>query len=113
MRLLFDNGLSPKLKTQLADLYPDSLHVKDAGPETAPDTDIWAHARQHGFVIVTKDQDYRELSRARGHPPKVILVDKRNGPTARVSASLRDRYDDVPAFIQDDGTALWSFDPFD
>lgn len=40
MRLLFDNDLSPKLVTQLSDLYPDSLHIKDIGPENAPDTDI-------------------------------------------------------------------------
>ena len=110
MRLLFDNDLSPKLVTQLSDLYPDSLHIKDIGPENAPDTDIWAYAREHGLAIVTKDQDYRELSRSRGHPPKVMLVDRRNGPTARVAASLRDRYTGIRAFVQDDGAALLSLD---
>ena len=110
MRLLFDNDLSPKLKSQLAELYPNSLHVKDLGPENAPDIDIWAYARNHGLVIVTKDQDYRELSRAKGHPPKVILVDRRNGPTATVAASLRKRHADVLSFIQDDCAAVLSFD---
>ena len=110
MRLLFDNDLSPKLKTHLADLYPESLHVKDVGPENAPDNNIWDYARHHGLVIVTKDQDYRELSRARGHPPKVILVERWNGPTAAVATSLRSRYADVLAFIQDDCAALLSFD---
>ena len=110
MRLWFDNDLSPKLVTQLSELYPDLLHVKDIGPENAPDTDIWAYDREHSLVIVTKDQDYRRLSSLRGHPPKVILVDRRNGPTARVAASLRDRYNGIRAFIQDDGAALLSFD---
>ena len=94
----------------MSDLYPDSLHVKDIGPETAPDTDIWAYALERGLAIVTKDQDYRGLSSSRGHPPKVILVDRRNGPTTSVAASLRDRYADIRAFLQDDGAALLSFD---
>ena len=115
MRLLTDNDLSPKLVTQLSDLYPNSLHIKDIGPENALDADIWAYARERGLVIVTlmivtKDQGYRELSMAKGHPPKVILVERWNGPTARVAASLRDRYADIRAFIQDDGAALLSFD---
>ncbi len=110
MRLLFDNDLPPKLVTLLSDLYPDLVHVKDIGPENAPDTDIWAYAREHGLAIVTNDQDYRELSSSRGHPPKVILVDRRNGPTARVAASLRDHYTGIRAFNEDDGAALLSFD---
>ena len=94
----------------MSDLYPNSLHVKDIGPENAPDTDIWTYARERGLVIVTKDQDYRVLSMARGHPPKVILVERWNGPTVRVAASLRDRYAAIRAFVQDDGAALLSFD---
>ena len=70
MRLLFNNNLSHRLIAELVDIYPNSLHVRDIGPEDAADTDIWDYTREHGLVIVTKDRDYREMSRVRGQPPE-------------------------------------------
>ena len=98
MRLLFDHNLSPALKVILADLCPRSLHVWDLDMDTADDTVIWAYARERGLVIVTKDADYRELSLARGHPPKVIWIRLGNGPTSQVAALLRERYGELTAF---------------
>ena len=106
MRLLFDHNLSPDLTTALADLYPQSLHVWNLEMDTAPDTAIWDYALQRGLVIVTKDADYRALSAARGHPPKVVLVRLGNCPTALVAALLRRRYNDLAAFCRDDAAAL-------
>ena len=71
MRLLFNNNLSHRLIAELADIYPDSPHVRNIGPEDAEDavdTDIWDYARDYGLVIDTKDRDYREMSRVRGTP---------------------------------------------
>jgi len=34
MKLLFDQNLSPRLPSLLADLYPDSAHVRDSGMES-------------------------------------------------------------------------------
>ena len=70
MRLLFNNNRSHRLIAELADIYPDSLHVRGIGPEDAADTDIWDYAREHGLVIVNKDRDYREMSRVRGGNPR-------------------------------------------
>ena len=47
MRLLFNNNLSHRLVFILAEAYPDSPHVKDAGPENAADTDVWDYAKDH------------------------------------------------------------------
>lgn len=74
MRLLFDHNLSPDLTSILSDLYTGSIHVWDLEMDTAADTRIWDYALDHGFVIVTKDADYRDLSITRGHPPKVIWI---------------------------------------
>lgn len=67
---------------------------------------IWAYALEGGFMIVTKDADYRELSIALGHPPKVIWIRLDNCPTSDVAALLRERYDELMAFDQDSATAL-------
>ena len=98
MRLLFNNNLSHRLITELADIHPDSPHVRNIGPEDADDavdTDILDYARDHGLVIDTKDRDYREMSRVRGHPPKVVLITLRNCPTTRAAALLRQHQADL------------------
>ena len=72
MKLLFDQNLSPKLVSLLADLFPGSSHVQSVGLDCASDEQVWEHARLNGFAIVTKDEDFNYLSVVRGIPPKVF-----------------------------------------
>ena len=106
MRLLFNNNLSHRLIAELADIHPDSLHVRNIGPEDAVDTHIWDYARNHGLVIDTKDRDYREMSRVRGRPPKVVLITLRNCPTTRVAALLRQHQADLISLQREDDKAV-------
>ncbi|WP_251959849.1 DUF5615 family PIN-like protein [Nostoc commune] len=57
MKLLFDQNLSRKLVTQLADVFPDSSHVQFHGLEVKTDTEIWEFAKTNDFCIVTQDVD--------------------------------------------------------
>ena len=91
---------------QLADLYPESVHVRELGLQQADDEVIWRHAAAEGFAIVTKDDDYRQRSFVRGHPPKVIWIRLGNCTTAEVEQVLRTRRDDVLKFEVDDQAAL-------
>jgi predicted nuclease of predicted toxin-antitoxin system len=61
MKLLFDANLSHKLVALLADVFPESLHVRMLGLKTQVDTAIWEYARHSGFTIVTLDSDFYEL----------------------------------------------------
>jgi hypothetical protein len=61
-RLLLDQNLAPALARRLADLYPDSAHVRDLGLAAADDEAVWEHAAARGFTIVTKDDDFRQRS---------------------------------------------------
>ena len=106
MKLLFDQNLSRQLRRLLSDLYPQSQQVREIGLADAADTIIWTYALEGGFVIVTKDADYHNLSIARGHPPKVIWIRLGNCPTSAVAELLRQRYDDLMAFYHDDGAGL-------
>ena len=101
MKLLVDHNLSDKLSLLLQDQFPGSLHISEVLPRREKDTNIWSYARENGFVIVTKDSDYRRLSRERGYPPKVIWVRTGNTPTLVVEALLRDYYNEIMAFEQD------------
>lgn len=101
MKLLIDQNLSPKLVNRLADLFPGSSHVQSMGLDCADDEQIWEHARLHGFAIVTKDEDYNNLSVIRGVPPKVVWLQLGNCTTAQVEAVFRARVGDIEAFEKD------------
>jgi predicted nuclease of predicted toxin-antitoxin system len=101
MKLLLDQNLSPKLVNRLADLFPGSVHVQSAGLDSADDDQIWAYARNNGHAIVTKDEDYNNLSVLRGVPPKVIWLQLGNCTTGQVEAEFRSRFADIQAFEND------------
>ena len=67
MRLLFDENLSPSLIRRLSDVFPASAHVHDLGLGSADDRTISAFAREHDYVVVTKDADFRALRLTFGH----------------------------------------------
>jgi predicted nuclease of predicted toxin-antitoxin system len=62
VKLLFDENLSPRLGTSVGDIYLGSAHVSAVELTSAPDEAIWDYAAANGFVIVTKDDDFRQHS---------------------------------------------------
>ena len=68
--LLFDENLAARLVADLADLYPGCFHVGDRGLAGGSDSAIWQYAREHGFIIVTKDEDFSGLVSSAGHRRK-------------------------------------------
>jgi predicted nuclease of predicted toxin-antitoxin system len=105
-QLLFDENLSPRLAPLVVDIYPGSTHVRDAGLSRAADDAIWAYAAANSFMIVTIDDDVRQRSFLRGHPPKVIWLRFGNCSTAVIAAALRERAGDIAAFSLDSTSAL-------
>lgn len=89
MKLLFDQNLSPRLINRLSDLYPEALHVSEVGLARAQDSEVWEFARDKGFIIVSKDTDFSEMSVVRGFPPKVIWIRRGNCSTDEIADILR------------------------
>jgi len=106
MKLLVDQNLSAQLATRLANLYPDSAHVKTVGLTTASDTDVWNYARDNHYVIVSKDADFSEKSAIHGYPPKVIWLRLGNCSTKMVEDTLRNYYSDIRTFARDSNRGL-------
>ena len=50
---------------------------------------IWEYAQREGFVILTQDEDFLDLSLLRGSPPKVLLLRTGNLPSSQVVDLLR------------------------
>ena len=89
MKLLFDQNVSPRLVTLIADLFPGSSHVSLLGLERATDMEVWAYARTNDYFIVTKDADFADLAVIHGFPPRIIWVRLGNCSTQQIEQALR------------------------
>ena len=98
MRLLFDEQLSESLVSALADVFPNSLHVRLLGHGGAADPVVWQLALEQGCVLVTKDEDFHRLSILRGAPPKVVWLRVGNCATTDVVRLLRSQVEAIRAF---------------
>ena len=70
MKLLFDQNLIFKLCRKLADLFPDSNHIRLLGLEEGSDRTIWEYAKTNGFTIVSQDVDFADMATLYGPPPR-------------------------------------------
>lgn len=105
MRLLFDQNLSFKLCQLIADLFPDSSHVRIHGLSEVADRALWEFARANSFAIVTQDADFAELAGLLGCPPKVIWLRTGNQTTAAIADLLRRHAATIQSFEGDGATA--------
>lgn len=99
MKLLLDENLSPKLVGYLADAFPNCNHVVLLGMRGHTDTEIWNLAKQDGYVLVSKDDDFRQRSFVYGAPPKVIWLSVGNAGTSAIRQLLLDSVNRIEAFV--------------
>jgi len=90
MKLLLDENLSRRLVPFLQHDYPGSTQVVLMGLESESDSVVWQTAKDHDFVIVTRDADFEELSLVWGQPPKVIWLKTKNQSRAATLKILLD-----------------------
>lgn len=102
MKLLFDQNVSPRLVRWLADIYPDSVHIREVGLRDADDADIWDYAKLNGFTIVSKDSDFQQRSLLYSHPPKFIWLRVGNCTVKTIEELLRKHSVAIHTFGLDD-----------
>ena len=103
---MFDQNLPHQFTISLADLFPASLHVKDAGLATAGDRQIWDYAGANRLAIISKDADFHQLSFLLGAPPKTIWLRCGNCDVATLESIIRARSSQIEAFLKDSEGAL-------
>lgn len=108
MKLLFDQNLSPHLPRLLQDIFPDSIHVRMVEMRRSRDPRIWDYAKEHDYIIVTKDTDFPKMSESLGPFPRVIHITLPNCPTSDVEALLRDRFGEIVDLSEDNENGLLS-----
>jgi len=108
VKFLFDENLPPRLPRLLADLFPDSLHVRDVGMKATGDPIVWDYAKDNDFMIVSKDADMHDLSLVFGNPPKVVWIRLGNCSTRQVEELLRRDFGVIKLFYEDEYVSLLS-----
>lgn len=98
MKALVDQNLSFRLVDTLLRRFPGSCHVRDVGLAGVDDERIWRFAKDEGFSILTKDNDFLARALVRGHPPQVIQVCLGNVSTRRIAEVLQSRADEIERF---------------
>jgi len=99
VKLLFDENLSPDLALTLSDLFPGSTSVLRLKPKPVSDRLIWHYARENGFAIISKDNDFQQRAIRHGHPPKVIWLRCGNCTVEQVEQLIRERAQNIAAFL--------------
>lgn len=98
MKLLFDQNLSFKLCRIIADVFPDSRHVRLLGLSEGADRALWDFAKANGFTIVTQDVDFADMAALLGAPPKVIWLRAGNQTTLAIADLLRRHAETIRSF---------------
>ena len=111
VKLLLDENLSRRLVPFLQHAFPGTDHVVHLGLESASDSEIWGRARDRGFVIVTRDADFCEMSLLMGPPPQVIRLRTGNLTRAAALKLLLDQATVIERALREEGAAvveLWA-----
>ncbi len=89
--IVVDAQLPPALTVWFRERGLEAEHVGPLmGDAAASDERIWAHARQPGWMILSKDQDFVDRGILYGPPPIVIQVNLGNCWPARGNQSCGD-----------------------
>ncbi|MFM7109052.1 MAG: DUF5615 family PIN-like protein [Planctomycetaceae bacterium] len=107
MKVLIDQNLSFRLVDVLLPRFPGSCHVRDVGLAGEEDERIWRFAKDEGFVIVTKDNDFLSRALVRGHPPQVIQICLGNVSTRQIAEVLQARADDIQRFVTENRESVF------
>lgn len=106
MKLLLDQNLSWKLVPQLNAAFPGTVHLRSVLGTDAGDRDIWLYAKDNGFMIVSKDDDFEQRSVLLGHPPKVVWIRLGNCKSEQIAHLLHSSISALYAFDNDEEKSI-------
>jgi predicted nuclease of predicted toxin-antitoxin system len=89
MKILLDANISWKIANSLKPIFGDCAHCDFIGLNVpAEDIDIWNYAKDNGYIIITKDNDFLDLLEINGYPPKVVLLKTGNNSSRAIMELL-------------------------
>jgi predicted nuclease of predicted toxin-antitoxin system len=96
-----DAQLSPRLARWINETFGvESLHVRDLGLRNAEDPEIFQKARDARAVVLSKDEDFKQLVERNGPPPQVIWITCGNMSNERFKTLLAATFPDAMSLIE-------------
>jgi predicted nuclease of predicted toxin-antitoxin system len=74
MKFLVDANLPPGLADWLRANQCEAVHISDLLGLTSDDRAVFDFAREHGYIIVTKDEDFAALTTLTAGPAPVVWL---------------------------------------
>lgn len=111
MKLLLDENISSKLVKYLTNDFPESSHIDYLQMQGTTDTNIWNYAKEHNYIIVSKDNDFRQRSFLFGFPPKVIWLSVGNRGTTVIKDILLSNARTIEQFSKNETEGLLVIEP--
>jgi len=106
MKLLLDENISARLVKFLLDDFPESSHIDYLHMQGTTDSTIWEYAKMEGYIIVSKDNDFRQRAFLFGSPPQVIWLAVGNGGSKMIKQLLLKNVDEIKKFSENPIDAL-------
>lgn len=105
MRLLLDENISRRILPFIEPVFPGSNHVVLLDMQRFGDKQIWDFARDNGYVIVSKDADFHEMSILYGQPPQLIWLRSGNVKKAEITQNLIANKDQIERALEVEGVS--------
>lgn len=106
MKLLFDQNLSYRLVARVNETFPESAHIAALNLDKASDFEVWEYAKNNGFVIVTKDSDFNDLTTYYGFPPHIIWLRSGNSSVEKNAELLLGYAERIKTMILSNDTGI-------
>lgn len=100
MRFLIDNQLPVALARWLSSRGWECLHVLDAGLAAASDSEIWRHAIEGAFVVVSKDEDFFHVAARPGSTVQLVWIRLGNCRKAELLDAMERTWPRVSACLE-------------
>ena len=108
MRILVDAQLSPAIAAWINRSFEqiEAVSVRSVELVTSDDVDIYNYAKKHGYVIMSKDDDFLGLLESKGSPPQLIWITCGNTSNARMREVLSQVLEQVKGLINEGETVV-------
>lgn len=100
-KILIDENLPKKLANQLIEISIEGAHVSEKGLVNNSDHKIWQYAKEYNYAILTKDNDFTDLSKLLGCPPKVIRLNCGNQTTTNIAKIIAAKLEVIIDFLNE------------
>ncbi|MBP3193056.1 DUF5615 family PIN-like protein [Natronogracilivirga saccharolytica] len=102
MKLFIDAQISPAIAAWINRTYDDikAVSARSVDLQFAKDAEIYTYAKQNGYVILSKDDDFLNQLEKHGSPPALIWITSGNTSNARMREILTSSLPKVKSLIE-------------